>query len=163
MTPDDDRVDAWLDDDFAGRWRAFARQDTGPERPPPSDQGAGEQEPAGRESASGPRDLAVVEQDLPGHLFGFTRRGSDHVTVNRALYRVDRESTIRHEKMHHRTPKDELTVRYLNGDLDVENTLSFRANHASRVGRGNRAGVPVAARSAPAAAYRDADGSYRSL
>ncbi|MCJ7478761.1 MAG: hypothetical protein MUP63_01125 [Candidatus Nanohaloarchaeota archaeon QJJ-7] len=76
-----------------------------------------------------PRELAVVERDLPPGLFGFTRRDSSHVVVNRNLYKVDRERTIEHEKTHHRSPKDELTIRYINGDIDVENTLSFRADN----------------------------------
>lgn len=123
-------------DAFAERWRRFAAADddaedpaeTGPSIPDPADVS-----PAGSRDAREPLPIAVVEQDLPAGLFGFTRRDSDHVTVSSRLYKVDRERTVRHERTHHRHPKDELTVRYINGDIDVENTLSFRADR--RTGR----------------------------
>lgn len=138
----DETVGAWLDDAFAERWERFAAEADADAEPRDRDV----PDPSGPDrTAREPLDLAVVERDLPGHLFGFTRRDSDHVTVNRALYRVDRESTIRHERMHHRSPKDELTIRYLNGDLDVENTLSFQANRAGRVGSGSGRIPPRAA------------------
>jgi len=84
-----------------------------------------------------PLPLAVVERDLPDGLFGFTRRDSSHVVVNRSLYEVDKRRTVRHEKTHHRFPKDELTIRYINGDPEVRNTLSFQANNPGRIGRGS--------------------------
>ncbi|MFB6265702.1 MAG: hypothetical protein ABEI07_01310, partial [Candidatus Nanohaloarchaea archaeon] len=96
---------------------------------------------AGRREKHEPVPLAVVERELPSGIFGFTRRDSDHVVVNSRLYRVDRERTVRHERTHHRHPKDELTVRYINGDPDVENTLSFRADKPGWPGAlGRRAG-----------------------
>lgn len=140
MDPDE-VVERWTDGEFADeagfadRWRSFAADaddeeetDSGPERAVPS--------PRTEDDRERPRDLAVVERDLPDGLFGFTRRDSDHVVVNRRLYRVDRDRTVQHERTHHLHPKDELTVRYINGDLDVENTLSFSANTPARMGRG---------------------------
>lgn len=125
----DDTVEMWMDDEFQERWQALVPdEESDASRDIGIDGGDNPEEP--------PIDLAVVEQDLRSGLFGFTRRGSDHVVVNRALYKVDRERTVRHEKAHHRHPKDELTVRYINGDIDVENTLSFQADNPSRIGRG---------------------------
>ncbi len=140
------------DDEFGDRWRALAAAadsrdpDTGGPDTPWDDHPLRDR--------CGTPELAVVEQDLPGTLFGFTRRESGHVTVNRNLYEVDKERTIRHEKTHHRHPKDELTIRYINGDIDVRNTLSFQANNAARIGNG--AGR-ASARPAGTAAYGAAD------
>ncbi|MFB6265505.1 MAG: hypothetical protein ABEI07_00295 [Candidatus Nanohaloarchaea archaeon] len=141
-----DKIEGWLDEDFGERWRSLLEEEE--EREP--DPASVEPFPS-REERAGPVELKVVEKDLPPGLFGFTRRGSDHVVVNRNLYRVDREKTVEHEKTHHRHPKDELTIRYINGDLDVENTLSFQAGNVSRLGTGS-AGVPGTA--AAYSAYR---------
>lgn len=70
-------------------------------------------------------DLAVNFTSMGSGLFGFTVPGSDSVQINDALYEVDEESTIRHEKTHHEHPgKDELTIRYINGDIDPQNTIT---------------------------------------
>ncbi|MDY6770084.1 MAG: hypothetical protein SVU88_03865 [Candidatus Nanohaloarchaea archaeon] len=128
----DDTVEPWLDDAFGERWRSLARSDDDDADLPdvPVEDAA--------DRGDRPRELAVVERDLPGHLFGFTRRDSSHVVVNRRLYRVDKERTVRHEKTHHRHPDDEMTIRYINGDPDVRNTLSFRGNRPERLGTGSR-------------------------
>ncbi|MFB6294148.1 MAG: hypothetical protein ABEI97_00150 [Candidatus Nanohaloarchaea archaeon] len=129
----DDTVAAWLEDDFAERWRDFAGEDTDSDAPtPPTDIDSSLED-----GESQPRRLAVVERDLPGHLFGFTRRNSSHVVVNNRLYQVDRERTVRHEKTHHLHPKDEMTIRYINGDPDVRHTLSFNGNNPARLGSGS--------------------------
>lgn len=140
-------VERWTDEEFAERWRSFAAG-AGDDA---AEDGSGGSEPflpveEDRDRRGRPRELSVVERDLPDGLFGFTRRDSDHVVVNRRLYRVDRERTVQHERTHHLHPKDELTVRYINGDLDVENTLSFSANTPARMGRGlARADLPAGA------------------
>lgn len=70
-------------------------------------------------------DLTVNFMSMGAGLFGFTDVDSSSVQVNDALYKVDKESTIAHEKTHHEHPgKDELTIRYINGDLDPQNTIS---------------------------------------
>ncbi len=70
-------------------------------------------------------DLAVNFMSMGSGLFGFTVPGSDSVQINDALYEVDEESTIRHEKTHHEHPgKDELTIRYINGDIDPQHTIT---------------------------------------
>lgn len=86
---------------------------------------------------AGYRELAVVERPMRDGLFGFTRTDTDHVNVNEALYEVDKENTKQHEKTHHLHPKDELTIRYINGDIDVQHTISYAADNAGRIGRGN--------------------------
>ncbi len=130
-------VEQWLEHDFAERWQSVAESAADDEEPERSDTRwrtfTGEDE-----DGAEPRRLAVVERDLPDGLFGFTRRDASHVVVNRRLYRVDKRQTVRHEKTHHRFPRDELTVRYINGDPEVRNTLSFQANNAGRLGRGSR-------------------------
>lgn len=132
---------AWMEDDLESVWREWM-EDGGTQEPSIDPQDTPTRPQAGVDRASGPEptvpELAVVEQDLPDGLFGFTRRDSSHVNVNSNLYKVDKERTIRHEKTHHRHPKDELTIRYINGDIDVKNTLSFQANNAARIG--NRSG-----------------------
>lgn len=89
------------------------------------------------EEPAGYRELAVVERPMRDGLFGFTRTDSDHVNVNEALYAVDKEKTVRHEKTHHLHPKDEMTIRYINGDIDVQHTISYAADNAGRIGNGN--------------------------
>ncbi|MDY6773556.1 MAG: hypothetical protein SVS85_00015 [Candidatus Nanohaloarchaea archaeon] len=119
----EERADLWLEEEFEERWSSLVEEDRSErvEMDIEVDAIRGEKQE--------PVPLAVVERDLPSGLFGFTRRGSSHVVVNRNLYKIDRERTVRHEKTHHRHPKDELTIRYINGDIDVENTLSFRAEN----------------------------------
>ena len=74
--------------------------------------------------------FGVSKQDMSPGLFGWTRTGSGKVHVSNNLYKVDEEKTVQHEIMHLLHPgKDELTIRYLNGDTDPENTLS--ANYTS--------------------------------
>ncbi|MDY6776908.1 MAG: hypothetical protein SVQ76_02270 [Candidatus Nanohaloarchaea archaeon] len=152
----DGRVERWLEDDFEERWLSLLEDET-------EENGSGEVLEEENESKEGARELAVVERDLPDGLFGFTRRGSDHVVVSSNLYEVDRRRTVQHEKTHHRHPKDELTIRYINGDLDVENTLSFQANNASRFGE-RRFGVPDGAAAysrSPETSYSESyDGEY---
>lgn len=131
----DDTVDTWLEDDFGERWTAFAAEDSDTAS---TGETVSEDVDVSRENGGKhPERLAVVEQDLPGHLFGFTRRDSSHVVINRRLYRVDKERTVRHEKTHHLHPKDEMTIRYINGDPDVRHTLSFTGNNPSRLGSGS--------------------------
>jgi len=70
-------------------------------------------------------DLAVTFTSMGSGLFGWTVPGSDSVQINDALYEVDEESTIRHERTHHEHPgKDELTIRYINGDIDPQHTIT---------------------------------------
>jgi len=71
-------------------------------------------------------DIAVQVVDLHDGLFGFTNTESDHVNVNRNLYSSEREETEQHEKEHQRNPHlTELHIRYRNGDIDPENSLSM--------------------------------------
>ncbi len=69
--------------------------------------------------------FSVIKEKMPSGLFGWTRTGSGRVHVNNRLYKDDELRTVRHEITHLLNPgKDELTIRYLNGDIDPENTLS---------------------------------------
>lgn len=158
---DDTAVEQWLAEDFDERWRRLADAAGSSGERESERSGSAPVAVADEEERSRPPRLAVVERDLPDGLFGFTRRDASHVVVNRRLYRVDKERTIRHEKTHHRFPRDELTIRYINGDPDVRNTLSFQGNNPGRLGGGSR-GVP---RTGTAAAYgaaaRDGYGGER--
>lgn len=85
-------------------------------------------------------DLPVVEHEMPDGLFGFVDPSDRHPVahVNKALYKVDKERTRAHEasrKTGHPSnwAADELMIRYRNGDIDVENTMSFQANNVSRI------------------------------
>lgn len=74
--------------------------------------------------------ISVVKHEMPDGLFGFTNTdemtGKRSVHISDNLYRIDEESTIPHEKTHQRFPgKHELTIRYINGDVDPGNTLSL--------------------------------------
>ncbi len=70
-------------------------------------------------------NFMVVREKMPSGLFGWTRDGSGKVHVSDNLYSVDEKKTIEHEKTHLLHPgKDELTIRYINGDKDPENTVS---------------------------------------
>ncbi|MDY6766040.1 MAG: hypothetical protein SVW77_01620 [Candidatus Nanohaloarchaea archaeon] len=150
----DDTVEHWLEEEFEDRWTAFASDGPRAEaRSTITDSDSTGQE-SGEERPRTP-ELAVVEQDLPGHLFGFTRRDASHVVVNRNLYRVDKKRTVRHEKTHHRHPDDEMTIRYINGDPDVRHTLSFQGNTPARLGTGSR-GVTQSG----AAAYSETGDRY---
>lgn len=147
-------VEMWMEEEFGERWRSFA--DAGMD-----DAGTGHEPAASRSRPDGLRErkeplpLAVVEKELPSGLFGFTRRDSSHVVVNSRLYKVDKERTKRHEKTHHRHPKDELTVRYINGDMDVRNTLSFQADNPGRITGRSRGRTGVAAYAASGDSYNE--------
>lgn len=88
-------------------------------------------------------EIAVVEQEMPDGLFGFTRPGREKVAfVNKALYKIDKEKTKLHEITHQENPHwSEFMVRSRRtrggGDLDPRNTLSFQANNAGRIGNGS--------------------------
>ena len=85
--------------------------------------------PAGRSIGY---SVSVEKESMPGGLFGWTRPGTGKVHVSDNLYSKDEKETIRHEKTHLMFPgKDELTIRYINGDTDPENTLSSNYMHQS--------------------------------
>jgi len=74
-------------------------------------------------------EVTVKVHDMPDGLFGFTdpSKSSDmqDVHINSNLYETDQD-TVEHEKEHVRNPgKDELQIRYLNGDLDPQFTASL--------------------------------------
>lgn len=74
-------------------------------------------------------EITVKVHDMPDSLFGFTdpSKSSDvqDVHINSNLYETDQD-TVEHEKEHVRNPgKDELQIRYLNGDLDPQFTASL--------------------------------------
>lgn len=74
-------------------------------------------------------EVTVKVHDMPDGLFGFTdpTKSSDmqDVHINSNLYETDQD-TVEHEKEHVRNPgKDELQIRYLNGDLDPQFTASL--------------------------------------
>ncbi len=69
--------------------------------------------------------FSVIRESMPSGLFGWTRIGAGKVHVNNNLYKKDERRTVKHEITHLLNPgKDELTIRYLNGDIDPEKTLS---------------------------------------
>ena len=74
--------------------------------------------------------IRVKVHEMQDGLFGFTdlsepsSQASVHVNSN--VYDIDFEGTPEHEKTHRmHQGKDELTIRYINGDLDPENTLTM--------------------------------------
>ncbi len=84
-------------------------------------------------------DLPVVEHEMPDGLFGFVDPTETHPVahVNKALYKVDKERTRSHEASRatghpSNWADDELTIRYRNGDIDVQNTLSYQADRGKR-------------------------------
>lgn len=81
------------------------------------------------EDASYP-SIRVKVHEMPDGLFGWTdlsepaSQASVHVNSN--VYDVDFEGTPSHEKTHRlHQGKDELTIRYINGDIDPENTVTM--------------------------------------
>lgn len=73
--------------------------------------------------------ITVKVHDMPDGLFGFTETGQTtdqkDVHINSNLYETDQD-TVNHEIAHQLNPgKDELQIRYINGDLDPENTASL--------------------------------------
>lgn len=111
-------------------------------------------------------EIAVVEQDMPDGLFGFTQPFGPKVAhVNKALYKIDKQKTELHEgkngKGHWKERgKDEMTIRYINGDIDVQNTLSFQANNAGRIGNGQGRVRPYGADSFGVYGPQDAGAGY---
>jgi hypothetical protein len=87
-------------------------------------------------------EVAVVEQEMPDGLFGFTRPENETVVfVNKALYEVDKENTKLHEMTHQEHPHwSEFMVRSRRtrggGDIDPQYTMSFQANNPARIGDG---------------------------
>lgn len=81
--------------------------------------------------------ITVNKVSLPTGLFGFTntdeKTSERSVQVSNTLYSVDEESTIAHEITHQLHPgKDELTIRYINGDIDPGNTTSLAHKSGGR-------------------------------
>ncbi|MCJ7429164.1 MAG: hypothetical protein MUP66_02115 [Candidatus Nanohaloarchaeota archaeon QJJ-5] len=77
--------------------------------------------------------IRVKVHEMPDGLFGWTDLNESSsqasVHVNSNVYDIDFEGTPSHEKTHRlHQGKDELTIRYINGDLDPENTLTMAHN-----------------------------------
>ncbi len=88
-------------------------------------------------------EIAVVEQEMPDGLFGFTRPSGEKIAfVNKALYKIDKERTALHEITHQEKPHwSEFMVRSRRtrggGDIDPQHTLSYQANNVGRIGNGS--------------------------